>query len=221
MDQMSFAEFKKSLLALIHQTLDKEGFSSLVVPSRIAAEAGLPVKAGWIDRAAEQFEANGWAKVHRSMSGTSDEGIRLQLTGAGVEEAEQYFEEGWEQIDEAVEAPATFSVEMLVPASDRIVSLNDNERAASLRATLDDLAPKLAGNNELPANDAVEFERRFAEFQAGNLLVKAATASAGALATVLLGTLKWLLTKLAETAIAPLLTKAIAALLALLGLSAT
>ncbi|HEV2509690.1 hypothetical protein [Bosea sp. (in: a-proteobacteria)] len=217
MDQMSFAEFKKTLLALIHQALDKEGFNSLVVPARIAAEVGLPVKAGWIDRAVEQFEANGWAKVHRFMSGASDEGIRLQLTGAGVEQAEEYFEEGWEQFDEAAKVPTTSLAEMLVPASDRIVSLNDNEHATSLRATLVDLEPRLAGNNELPAQDAEEFERRFAEFQAGNLLIKASTGSTRALGVVLLGSLMWFLDKLAETTIAPLLSAAAAALRALLG----
>lgn len=218
---MSFTEFKKTLLARIFEMLDKDGFDKIVTPALIATQTDLPFKRGWVEKALEQYEANGWAKLTRFMSGSTDDGIRMTITGAGIEEAERLYEDGWSEVVEAAAVLAATTAEMLVPAADRIVSLNDNEHAASLRATLADLEPQIAGNNELPAHDALEFERRFAEFQAGNLLVKAATASAGALATVLLGTLKWLLTKLAETAVAPLLASAIAALLALLGLSST
>jgi hypothetical protein len=219
MKEMSFADFKKTLLACIYKELDNTGFDRNIELSKLVERIGLSFRRGWLRKATETFESSGWAKVYWTLGGGADGGMHVSLTGSGIEQAEQYYEEGWEQFEKSSsDAVLAASLETLVPASDRIVTLSDNANAKTLRRTLDELTPQIEANNEIGEEDVIEFERRFSEFRAGNLLLKSATASAGVLATVLMAALRWLLQKLAETALAPLLISAIAALAALLGL---
>lgn len=110
-----YGGFRKQLLvALARQdSLNGPDFYDLKL---VAENAGLSHARGWIQKAADDFQRNGYVQDSGGVLGLGiDEGLSVQLTGPGLEAAE-------ELIDELELSPIAAGV----PASDRIVTLNHN-----------------------------------------------------------------------------------------------
>jgi len=78
-----------------------------------------------------------------------------------------------------------------IPASDRIVTLNDNKQAAALEA-IDMVIDAVRGDNEYGHKAPEDKEQRIAELTAGKKLIEAARASISTVDAVLIKTLAYL-----------------------------
>lgn len=215
-EPLSFTEFRKSLLAITYRSLE-DGFDRLCVPEEAAEAAGLVGKPGWVARALDQFETNGWARVHRLLNGPAS----VQLTGDGIEAAEELIDEGWDQIEGAPKAPGGDpAVTAVAPASDRVVSLDHN--AAGYKeavAALDAIVERLRGDNELAARNPLEHGQRSAELVAGRAILDAPQASTNAVQWTLVAALSWFAVQFAGTTVQPFIEGALATLGQLFGVS--
>lgn len=106
-----------------------------------------------------------------------------------------------------------------IPASDRIVALDHNAPyylAAS--SALEQLIDEVRESNSYRNSDPQDQERRLAELEAGQRLIKSRRVSASTIRAVLWGTLGYLATKFADAPIGEAATLAWNALKALIGL---
>lgn len=78
-----------------------------------------------------------------------------------------------------------------IPASDRIVELNDNQKVIALEA-IDTVIEAVRGDNEYGSQYPEDKEQRLAELTAGKKLLEAARASISTVDTVLIKTLAYL-----------------------------
>ena len=82
--RIRFAEWRDFLfLALVEE--EEENGGGIVNVGDLADELGYEYPTGWVDKAAQIFEGNGWATITRTIASSVDQGIRTRLTGAGLE----------------------------------------------------------------------------------------------------------------------------------------
>jgi hypothetical protein len=212
-----FAEFRKTLLALIYEAT-RDNLHKYCDISDLVRDTGVPASPGWADRAVDHLEGSGFLKAMRPLSG----GPHVQLTGPGIDEAEALFENGWAQRDwqdaggKGGEAGTTTGA----PASNRVVTLDHNstEYVDAVR-TLNLVTEQVRSSNELAVGSPEEHGRGLAELEAGQRVLEAPRLRVAVAVTLIGGVLVWLLQQVAGTALEPAIKLALAALDKLLGTS--
>ena len=110
----------------------------------------------------------------------------------------------------------TLADDVYVPASDRVVRLDHNSDSFQHAAdAIEETLARLRENNEMDADDKARIEL---ELDSGLKMIKAPKTRIQAAGVVLVGALKWLVDKFALAVVGIAATKALTAILALLGL---
>lgn len=204
----TFKEFRKTLLASIYQSLEDD-VSADCDPLELVERLKIPYRVGWVRQAIEQMEEDQFVKASWFIGGGPDGGVVIRLTGRGIEAAEELLEDGWsisEQAPGSESEPAAPNPSEVVPASDRVVTLDHNSPAyRDVIDILNDVSSQIRGNNELAAKTPLAFGQHTAEIEAGKRLLDAPQVDVGAVESTLISGLKWFAEQAAGTAVGPLI----------------
>jgi hypothetical protein len=206
----SFRDFKDQLLVAIAIEAKAEPTSQLT-PSDVAAARALSYRNGWLRQAVKSLENLGYIDARYYLGGGEDGGMMVQITGSGLEVAEELCNRSgidlYQEVDELnqIKSPSTnFGVE--IPASDRIVLLDHNsDPIKSIQEKVVEVFDAAKSSNSLSANNLNEAEQNIAELKAGHEIIKAHQAEIGLIQRLIVKPLKWLLSTVADTSLKELI----------------
>ena len=208
-EETAFSEFKKYLIIALYEKSKEEGLKVYKL-KELADERQIYYRDGWIDEISNFLNDHGYALVKKSMRG--DENAVAKLNGSGLEYAEELIAESRRKIATEPSAP--------VPASDRIVTLDDNSAAyKETLASLEQLTQDASKSNEfahLFANPEDKV-RTLSEIDSGIQLLKNARVRPTAVYELLVNSLRWIAKKLPDVTLGALASKALDGLTKLLG----
>lgn len=210
-DTQSYSRFKDNLLVALADAEQEHGpqFFDL---QKLAVENHLAFNPGWIRKAGTTFRDLGYIIDSFTMAEGEDGGIAAQLTGDGLEEAE-------ELRAQFVQVEPTDNTE-LAPASDRTVPLDHNSPAyGEVVEKLEELKRVIESNNEYRETDLEDHERRLTDVESTLKLLENKRVNVNAMKAVAFGTLAYLVEKFAEHPIGDLAKAAWDGLKTLLGIS--
>ena len=197
---MKFTEFRDKLLVEFARYESERGpdYHDL---KKIADGALLIYKEGWVSKAAYYFRDQGLIKDAFTMGGGADDNLDAELTGEGLERAEELLEE----LDES-DPIATGTV---IPASDRVVFIDHNSADfREMKQAIEEVKNAVLGNNKYGASEPEDREQRVAELDAGLTLLTSVKVRVTAIVAVLGSALTYFATKFADAAIGGLATSA-------------
>lgn len=204
-----FTEFRDTLIIALYEKSNKEGLNVFKL-SELADERNIYYRDGWIDEVSNFLNDHGYALVRKSMLG--DENAVAKLNGSGLEYAEELIAESGREIADESSTP--------VPASDRIVTLDDNSAVyKETLSSLEQLTQDASKSNEfanLFANPDDKV-RTLSEINSGIQLLKIARVRLTAVYELLVNPLKWITKKLPDAALGALASKVLDGLAKLLG----
>jgi hypothetical protein len=173
----------------------------------------LSYREGWLRQAIKSLEEYGYIKAMYFMAADEDLGMRVQLTGSGIEYAEELCNERGSDLYEEIEEQNVLSktiagpVELQVPASDRVVKINHNApEYQKIVAGIETVTAAAKKNNSLKSAYPEDFEQRIAELEAGKRLIDAPQANAQLVYSSLTKALKWILEKIVDNVVAATIT---------------
>jgi hypothetical protein len=214
--QNAIADFRAFLdeLLIALAAADARAEGSLLDPEEVAKNAGLKYRSGWVTKAVQHFEKEGWIDCHQRILGLGvDGGHTIALTGSGLLKADE--------LRALLTAGNAQSSSADVPAADRFVSKSDNEAAFEEAAQrLSDLAEAVRGANDLfaDADERLAVER---ELEGLERLLRGAKVRAAAIWSAVTGSgvLRWLANHAVGGIVAQAATAAARALANLVGRS--
>lgn len=192
---MKFRELKERLLIAMLRHQRNVGYSAYIEPRDVANEANLSYAPGQIRLCVNDYESMGYIRTAFHMGGGEDGGLGCKLTASGIEAAEQleeaYLNNG--EIDE--ENGATSPTSTTIPASDRLVALNDNQEAfVEFQTNLSELVEALQSGTQETNISRDEILLLQGQLEAARRLVEASPiVTSAAIKSVLLPPLKFLL----------------------------
>jgi hypothetical protein len=222
---MSFREFKEELLISI-AILAKAIPTTQLEPLDVATARKLFYREGWLRQAVKALDDQGHIKAIFFMGGGDNVGMRVQITGDGLEHAEELCHEAgldlYEEIDQYNKGDNTIEIEsfIAVPASDRIVKINHNSTEyKKIVDGLSEVSEAARTSNSLSLENVDEKDQHIAEIEAGKKLMEAPQADARLVDRLVIPALKWILAKAAETVLNNIVTALIALIVLFFGLS--
>jgi hypothetical protein len=136
-------EFRERLLVAIYQSASQGNLGRYLAPREIADQFGLERRPGQLRLTVDELDSQGYVQASKTLGGGDEGGLNLRLTNSGVEAAEDLLDEHPEY-----GAPAKGDV----PAADRYVQLNDNQRG-NVESDLDALRLAVHSSNETEEED--------------------------------------------------------------------
>lgn len=206
---LKFTEFRDALIVALHEKSNKEGLKVYEL-KELADERKMAYQDGWIIEVSNFLDAHGHALVKKSMRG--DDNAAAKFKESGMEYAEKLIAESGGEL--AADANPR------VPASDRIVTLDDNSAIyKETISSLEQLTQDASKNNEfanLFANPEDKV-RTLSEINSGVQLLKNIRVRPAVVYELLVNTLKWITKKLPDATLGALASKALDGLTKLLG----
>lgn len=202
---MNSRELRERVLIALYRWAMREGLQGYYDPKEVAEEAGLKWRAGQLRAIMVNLSEHGLVRLSQTLGGGDDGGMDFVLTQSGLEEAEDLIERNIEyQEDEE----KTDLVAEIVPASNRYVTLSDNQKA-TVGSQLADLKEGVRGDNGIDQENrqivlseiaifeasiaaprvATDLIERFIKIVLKGAVVAMATAAVGVLAERLIETL--------------------------------
>jgi hypothetical protein len=218
---MSFKDFKEELLMAI--AITTEGKPTVQMEAmEVAQLRNLTFREGWLRQAVKSLEDLGHISVAMFMGGGENLGMRVRITGKGLEEAEELFEKAGFDLDEAIDeyaAEKNGTPPSVIPAADRIVRIDHNSRQYDeVKDKIETVENAARMNNSLNSNHSDELGQRLAEIEAGKKLLAAPLTNTTLIKSLLFPALKWIGEKIADNIIAAIIAPLLLVLLTLLGM---
>lgn len=199
MTELSFREFRKKLLIEVARA-DERHPGDYIDPERLAMEAQLDFKPGWVRKAAQSFDSEGFVKAGFHLGGGHDGGCDMAISAYGLEQVEEWLEED--------------AVDPIVVTIDR-----HSEEFRTLVGKLDELIECVRSSNEFAAKEPNDQQQVIAELEAGKRLVKASRVRLAALRTTLGTPLKYLSTKFGDATISTIAKATLKAVASFFGIN--
>jgi hypothetical protein len=201
--KLTYSQFWKYLLIALARVEAAEGpqYRDL---GEVAKNAELKYQPGWVRKAANQFDDNGWIRSAFTLGGGEDGGLDAILTGQGLEAAEEFASElgsSATKTNSTDSRTGYFSGAPTesVPASDRLVALDDNSAPyKETMGALETVENLISSNNAYKAEFPEDQERRLTELAAGKQLLRAKQANPHTVKVILGGVLIYLASKFAD-----------------------
>lgn len=204
-ERMNSRELRERVLIALYRWAMREGLQGYYDPKEVAEAAGLKWRAGQLRAIMVNLSEYGLVRLSQTLGGGDDGGMDFVLTQPGLEEAEDLIERNIEYQEDEEE---TYSVAEVVPASNRYVTLSDNQKAI-VSSQLEDFKEGIRGDNgideegrQIALSEIVVFEasiaaprvateliERFIKTVLKGAVVALATAAVGVLAEQLIETL--------------------------------
>ncbi len=201
---MSFKAFKEDLLvalAIVAEAKATEQFEAI----EITRQRDITYRDGWLRQAVKLLEDNGDIRVTRYLGGGEDLGMKISLTGPGIEHAEEICGERASNLYEEIEEnkiqanPTSDPTSLDIPASDRVVKIDHNlPEYREIVEKIDSVTFTAKTNNLLKSDYPEESEQRVAELEAGRRLLDAPQANPRLIKELLINALKWFAEKIAD-----------------------
>ncbi len=182
---MKTREFRDRLLVALYTAASGSDLGAYLDAQKVADEAGLVRPEGLLRITVDDLERNGYVKALKLLAG----GLNLRLTSSGVETAEELLEEHPEYA-----APVTAGV----PAADRYVQLNDNQRG-ELGGDLEALRLAVRSANDVADEDRQIALSEIAVFEAAVMQPRLAQ---GLIDRFVDRIIKWIVSKFGEALLA-------------------
>lgn len=136
---MKSREYRERLLVALVQTAQVDGLGAFLDPAKVSDAYGLPRQAGQLRLVVNELESQGFVRPSYTLGGGEDGGLDLRITNAAIEETEDLIEENPGYV-------LPYARE-ITPASDRYVTLHDNQRA-EIRDLLGTFKSHINSSNE-------------------------------------------------------------------------
>jgi|GEM_PF-2255489 len=144
-ETMNSREFRERVLIALYRKAMRDGVDETYDPQIVAEAAGLKWKPGQLGMVVASLEASGLLESSQLLGGDADGGLEVTLSQLGLEEAEELIEQNVEYEEDDDE---TYGVAQQVPASNRYVTLLDNQRE-EVSEGLIELKDAVRGANEI------------------------------------------------------------------------
>lgn len=154
---MGAREFKERLLIELSRAANRLGPNRYLDPEKVAKIAGLTWEPGHLRRAVNGLRDSGLITASATIGAGPDGGMSVQVLQYGVEEAEDLVEKNFEY-EEFRDADTA------IPASNRYVTLDDNQRLAANDQLLA-LRKAVTGDNEGSEEDRIIALSEIAAFE--------------------------------------------------------
>ena len=222
---MSFKTFKEDLLvalAIVAEAKATEEFEAI----EVARQRKLTYREGWLRQAVNALEGYGYIRVTSFMGGGEDLGMRISLTGSGIEQAEEICNERGANVYQEIEnhkvplSPIDNTIDLVIPASDRVVKIDHNlPEYEKIVAGIDSITSAAKMNNSLKSKYPDESEQRIAELEAGKRLLDAPQANPDLLISLIIRPLKWIADKIVDNLVALTVTPLLLLIAKFLGIA--
>jgi hypothetical protein len=146
---MKTRELRERLMVALVNSAKGDNLGDFLEPATVADQYGLDRQPGQLRLIVDDLEARGFVRASRTLGGGDEGGLDLRLTAAAVEAVEELLEDHPEYAEPAAGLSSA-------PASDRYVTLTDNQRAGVV-GDIRDLSVVVSG-----ANDVGDEERQIA-----------------------------------------------------------
>jgi DNA-binding MarR family transcriptional regulator len=193
-------EFREHLLVAIYQSASKGNLANYLSPREIADQFSLERRPGQLRLAVDDLDGRGYVEASKSLGGGDEGGLHLRLTNSGVEAAEELLDENPDY---------GFPAKRHLPAADRYVALNDNQRGY-VQGDLHTLRSAIQSSNEADEEDRQIALSEIAVFEAALIQPRLSTELIERFTKRIIG---WIVSKFGEAIVGAVAESLVAKLL--------